>query len=61
MSSLSLKVWATFTASWPVMASTTSRISWGLHCVADAHQLIHELSVDVQPAGGIDDDARRSR
>ena len=27
----------------------------GLTCVADAHELLHELVVDVQPAGGVDD------
>ena len=28
----------------------------GLHGAADVHQLVHELAVHVQPAGGIDDE-----
>ena len=47
---------ATFTASWPVMASTTSRIDVGLDGLADVHELLHELLVDVQAARRVDDE-----
>ncbi len=46
---------ATFTASWPVIASTTSRVSLGFTRVADLAQLVHELGVDLQTTGGVDD------
>ena len=39
---------ATLTASWPVIASTTSSTSVGFDRVADAHELGHQLLVDVQ-------------
>ena len=46
---------ATFTASWPVIASSTSRMLCGLRLVADARQLVHQLFVDLQAAGRVDD------
>ena len=47
---------ATFTASWPVIASTTSSVSWGWSTSRTSRQLDHELDVDLQPARGVDDD-----
>ena len=44
------------TASWPIMASTTNRISSGSDRVPDVGGLAHQLLVDAQPAGGVDDD-----
>ena len=44
------------TASWPIIASTTNRISSGSHRVADVGGLLHQLGVDAEPAGGVDDD-----
>ena len=52
----SLNVCATLTASCPVMASATSRISVGSHAVPNVDQLLHEAIVDLQAAGGVDDD-----
>ena len=46
---------ATLTASWPVIASTTSRIACGLTALRMFFELVHELLVDVQAAGGVDD------
>ena len=47
---------AVATASWPIIASTTNRISFGLHRVPDVDGLLHHLGVDAEPAGGVDDD-----
>ena len=52
MSSASSKALAAFTASWPIMASTTSRIS-GVHGGLDALELVHQLLVHMEPAGGV--------
>ena len=46
---------ATLTASWPVMASTTSSTLCGFTASRMLDQLAHELLVDVQAAGGVDD------
>ena len=46
---------ATLTASWPVIASTTSSTSWGLVRLRIVGQLVHQLLVDVEAAGGVDD------
>ena len=46
---------ATLTASWPVIASTTSSTWSGLIAVADRDELVHQLRVDVQAPGGVDD------
>ena len=47
---------AVMTASWPIIASRTNRISSGLHRVADVGGLLHQLGVDAEAAGGVDDD-----
>ena len=44
------------TASWPVIASSTSSTFVGFDGVADARELVHQRLVDVQAAGGVDDD-----
>ena len=44
------------TASWPIIASTTNRISSGDDRVADRDGLRHHVGVDAEPAGGVDDD-----
>ena len=46
---------AVVTASWPIIASTTNRISSGIDGVADVGGLLHQLLVDAEPAGGVDD------
>ena len=46
---------ATPTASCPVIASTTSRTSWGRTALRIRRELIHHLVVDVQAAGRVDD------
>ena len=46
---------ATLTASWPVIASTTSSVSLGCTTSRTCAQLVHELGVDLQTAGGVDD------
>ena len=45
----------TFTASWPVIASTTSSTLCGFVRLRILRELLHQLLVDVQPAGGVDD------
>ena len=54
-STRSAKLSATLTASWPVIASSTSRMSCGLVALADRDELVHQLLVDVQAPGGVDD------
>ena len=51
----SSKALAVLAASWPVMASTTNRVSMGW--TAACRRLISSImaSIDVQPPGGIDD------
>ena len=44
------------TASWPVIESRTSRTFVRLRLGADPWELVHQRVVDLQPAGGIDDD-----
>ena len=44
------------TASWPVMESATNRISCGFRMLLQRLHLVHQLLVDVQAAGGIDDE-----
>ena len=56
----SSKALATLTASWPVIASATSRVSVRLRRLAHRGHLEHQLFVDVEPAGGIEDARRRS-
>ena len=46
---------ATLTASWPVIASTTSRTTCGVHALLDVGQLGHQRLVDVQAAARVDD------
>ena len=55
-SSCSLNALALLTASWPVIASRTRKTWCGLSCVLTSLQLAHQLVVDVQPAGGVEDD-----
>ena len=54
-SATSAKLSATLTASWPVIASTTSSTSWGLVTLADPAELVHQLLVHVEAAGRVDD------
>ncbi len=56
MSSISLKAEAALTASWPVMASTTSRISVRLDGGLDGLELLHQRLVDMEAAGGVQED-----
>ena len=44
------------TASWPIIASTTKSDLVGLDGVADVGGLLHQVGVDAEPAGGVDDD-----
>ena len=46
---------ATLTASWPVIASSTSSDVRRLDRVADALELVHQRLVDLEAAGGVDD------
>ena len=55
MPSASSNAEATLTASWPTIASTTSRISCGDTSSRIRFQLVHERLVDVQAAGRIQD------
>ena len=50
------KAWATLTASWPVVASATKRVSTGFDGAADLFDLVHHPVVQLDPAGGVDDD-----
>ena len=54
-SAASAKDSATPTASWPVIASTTSSTSCGFAFLRIRDQLVHQLLVDVEAAGGVDD------
>ena len=57
--SKSMRSWnacATFTASWPVIASSTSRTFVGFASRRTARELVHQRLVDVQAAGGVEDD-----
>ena len=56
MSSRRLNSCATLTASWPVIASATSRISVGWTVALQLFQLLHHAFVDLEAAGGVDDD-----
>ena len=47
---------AVVTASWPIIASRTNSTSSGSTAVADLGGLAHQLLVDAEPAGGVDDD-----
>ena len=47
---------AVLTASWPIIASTTSSVSSGWTASRMSRGLLHQLLVDRQPAGGVDDD-----
>ena len=47
---------ATLTASWPVMASTTRSVLCGWTASRTCAQLVHQVVVDLQTAGGVDDD-----
>ena len=46
---------ATLTASWPVMASTTSSTACGPDPLLDLRELLHQRLVDVQAPRGVDD------
>src|SRR5262249_23778965 len=50
------KAFAPVAPSWPVMASATSSVSAGLCRRAHRRHLEHQLLVDVEPAGGVEDD-----
>ena len=52
----SLNSTAVLTASWPIIASTTNRVSAGRHGVPYVAQLAHQFRVDGKPARGVDDD-----
>ena len=54
-SSVSLNTLALLTASWPVMPSTTRYTCCGMHLAVDPLELAHQLVVDVQPAGRVED------
>ena len=54
-SSASLKALAVWTASWPVIASTTRYTCSGPTRRSICGQLGHQLLVDVQPAGRVED------
>jgi hypothetical protein len=56
MPTRSLKSLARLTASWPVSASATSRISCGLGGGLDVGHLDHQRLVDMRTAGGVEDD-----
>ena len=47
---------ATLTASWPVRLSTTSRVSVGFEALRDRLHLGHQRIVDVEAAGGVEQD-----
>ena len=47
---------ATATASWPVIASTTSSVSTGFTAAFDGGDLGHQRLVDGEAAGGVEDD-----
>ena len=58
MPSNAMRSWnerATATASWPVIASSTRRTFKRLDRVADAHELVHQRLVDLEPTRGVDD------
>ncbi len=54
-SAVSANCSATFTASWPVMASTTSSTLCGLVRFLTCGELLHQVLVHVQAAAGVDD------
>ena len=51
----SSKACATFTASWPVIASRTSSTFIGLTASRTRAELLHQRLVDLQPPCGVDD------
>ena len=51
----SWKMRAVLTASWPVSASATSRVSCGWARSRTCDQLGHQRLVDAEPAGGVED------
>ena len=57
----SLKDLAILTASWPVSASATSRVSCGLTSALIGGDFGHQLLVDMLAAGGVEDEQRHSR
>ena len=46
---------ATFTASWPVIESSTSRTFVGFASSRTRDELVHQRLVDLEAAGGVDD------
>ena len=46
---------AVLTASWPIIASTTKRTSSGLTASRMSAACAHQLLVDAEAAGGVDD------
>ena len=51
----SWKARAVLTASWPIIASTTKRTSFGTIASRMSARLLHHLGVDAETAGGVDD------
>jgi hypothetical protein len=51
-----VKMVATLTASWPVAASSTSRISCGLVKSRKPHQFLHQRLVNLQAAGRVENE-----
>ena len=51
----SWKAFATSTASWPVIASRTSRTFSGLTASRTCDELVHQRLVDLEAPGGVDD------
>ena len=60
-SSRSRNACATLTASWPVMASSDEEDLVGVGGLADRSELVHQVLVDVEAAGGVDASPRRRR
>ena len=52
----SWKAFAVVTASWPIIASTTNSVSSGWTASRMSAACCHQLRVDAEPAGGVDDD-----
>ena len=61
MPTAALNFSATVTASWPVMASTTSSTWCGPTVLLDRPQLVEHRLVDVQPPRGVEDERRQAR
>ena len=55
-SSASLKVFETLAASWPIIESTTEENLIGSNLLVDLLEFIHQLGIDLQSAGRIEND-----